>query len=149
MRLLLVEDDLELSRRLSDRLRQSGFAVDLAANTADAIEWPDLNQFAAIILDLGLPDGDGMEVIKRWRDTGIKVPVLILTARGGWVDKVEGLNRGADDFVVKPVRFEELLARLHALFRRFSGQADDLLNGGGITIDVVAKSVKQGSKQIT
>lgn len=149
MRLLLVEDDLELSRRLSDRLRQSGFAVDLAANAADAIEWPDLNQFATIILDLGLPDGDGMEVVKRWRDTGIKVPVLILTARGDWVDKVEGLNRGADDFVVKPVRFEELLARLHALFRRFSGQADDLLNAGGITIDAAAKSVKQGSKQIT
>jgi len=149
MRLLLVEDDLELSRRLSDRLRQSGFAVDLVTNAADAIEWPDLDQFAAIILDLGLPDGDGMQVIKRWRDLGVKVPVIILTARGGWEDKVEGLNRGADDFVVKPVRFEELLARLHALIRRFSGQADDLLNAGDVTIDIAAKSVKQGNKQIT
>lgn len=148
MRLLLVEDEPELSRRLSDRLRRSGFAVDLATSASDAGVWPDLNQFAAIILDLGLPDGDGMAVLKAWRKSGIKVPILILTARGGWEDKVEGLNSGADDFVVKPVRFEELLARLQALFRRFSGQADDLLNAGGLTIDIAAKSVKRGSEII-
>lgn len=149
MRLLLVEDDPELLRRLSDRLRKAGFAVDLVSCVADAIDWPDLDQFSAIILDLGLPDGDGLSILRSWRKSGVKVPVLILTARGGWEDKVEGLNSGADDFVVKPVRFEELLARLHALFRRFAGQADDLLSAGGITIDIAAKSVMQGSRKIT
>lgn len=148
MRLLLVEDDPELSRRLSDRLRRSGFAVDLASSAAEASDWPDLNQFSAIILDLGLPDGDGMSILKDWRKAGIKVPLLILTARGGWEDKVEGLNSGADDFVVKPVRFEELLARLHAMLRRFSGQADDLLQAGGLTIDVAAKTVMRGTEAI-
>lgn len=148
MRLLLVEDDPELSRRLSDRLHRSGFAVDLAMSAADAAVWPDLNQFAAIILDLGLPDGDGVSVLKGWRKSGVKAPVLILTARSDWEDKVEGLNSGADDFVVKPVRFEELLARLHALFRRVSGQVDDLATAGGLTINIAAKTVHRGNNEI-
>ena len=148
MRILLVEDDPELSRRLSDRLYRAGFAVDTAETAADAADWPDMHRFAAIILDLGLPDGDGISLLTGWRNVGIKVPILILTARGGWEDKVKGLNSGADDFVVKPVRFEELLARLHALFRRSTGQADDILCAGGLEIDVAAKSVHRGKDQL-
>ena len=140
MRLLLVEDDAELGRRLSDRLRGAGYAVDLATTRAEAELWPDLAHMAAIILDLGLPDGDGMQVLSYWRTRRVETPILILTARGSWQDKVEGLNAGADDFVVKPVRFEELQARLNALFRRHGGRADNAMCVGGITLDPVART---------
>ncbi len=138
MRLLLVEDDAELRRRLSERLAASGMAVDCAATAADARDWPDVHQMAAIILDLGLPDGDGMDLLRHWRARGELVPILILTARGNWREKVEGLNCGADDFLVKPVRFEELLARLHALWRRGKGRSDNQLNVGAMSLDPVA-----------
>lgn len=120
MRLLLVEDDVELGRRLSDRLRGADFAVELATSRSMAEDWPDLDQLGAIILDLGLPDGDGLDLVRHWRAARVETPIVILTARGSWQDKVEGLNAGADDFVVKPVRFEELLARLNALLDRKS-----------------------------
>ncbi len=140
MRLLLVEDDVELGRRLSERLRGAGYAVDLAITRAEAELWPDLHHMAAIILDLGLPDGDGMQVLAHWRARGVATPTLILTARGSWQDKVEGLNAGADDFVVKPVRFEELQARLNALFRRHGGRAENTISAGGITLDPIART---------
>lgn len=139
MRVLLVEDDAELRRRLADRLTGAGLAVDCAATAADARAWPDLGQLAAIILDLGLPDGDGLDVLRGWRAQGQTVPILILTARGDWRDKVEGLNSGADDFIVKPVRFEELMARLHALWRRGPSRSANALAAGPITIDPVAQ----------
>ncbi len=141
MRLLLVEDDPELGRRLLHRLRGAGYAVDLATTRAEAELWPDLDHMAAIILDLGLPDGDGMQVLAHWRARKVATPILILTARGSWQDKVDGLNAGADDFVVKPVRFEELQARLNALFRRHGGRADNVISAGGIMLDPVARSV--------
>lgn len=140
VRLLLVEDDAELRRRLSERLTGSGMAVDCVATAADARDWPDVHQMAAIILDLGLPDGDGMDLLRFWRARGELVPILILTARGNWREKVEGLNCGADDFLVKPVRFEELLARLHALWRRGKGRSDNLLHFGAISLDPVAST---------
>ena len=140
MRLLLVEDDVELGRRLSDRLRGAGYAVDLATTRAEAELWPDLQHMAAIILDLGLPDGDGMQVLAHWRARRVATPILILTARGSWQDKVEGLNAGADDFVVKPVRFEELQARLNALFRRHGGRVDNAMCAGGITLDPIGRT---------
>ncbi|MBD3730688.1 MAG: response regulator transcription factor [Sphingomonadales bacterium] len=142
MRLLLVEDDAELGRRLSDRLRGADFAVDLATCRADGEAWPDLDKIAAIVLDLSLPDGDGIELLRHWRAAGVATPVIILTARGSWQDKVEGLNAGADDFVVKPVRFEELLARLNAQFRRHGGQRDNRLEAGGLVLDPLARSVE-------
>lgn len=141
MRLLLVEDDPELSRRLSERLTSAGFAVDLATEAEQAKVWPNIEQLSAIILDLGLPDGEGGDLLIHWRKMQVAVPILILTARGSWQDKVEGLNAGADDFVVKPVRFEELLARLHALIRRQIGRPDNLLIVGGLTLDLAAKTV--------
>jgi two-component system, OmpR family, response regulator len=149
MRLLLVEDDIELGRRLSDRLRGAGYAVDLATTRAEAELWPDLHHMAAIILDLGLPDGDGMQVLSLWRAQRVETPILILTARGSWQDKVEGLNAGADDFVVKPVRFEELLARLNALFRRHGGRADNTISAGGITLDAAARTAMLNGAALT
>jgi len=141
MRLLLVEDDEQLARRLSDRLRGAAFAVDLARNRAEGEDWPDMDKMAAVILDLGLPDGTGMDLLRFWRARRVECPILILTARGSWQDKVEGLNAGADDFVVKPVRFEELLARLNALFRRHAGKHDPWLEEAGIRLDPVSRTV--------
>ncbi|NBC37396.1 response regulator [Novosphingobium sp. FSY-8] len=140
MRVLLVEDDAELRRRLSERLAGVGLAVDCAANAADARDWPDVDQMAAVILDLGLPDGDGLDLLRDWRRRGILVPILILTARGNWRDKVEGLNAGADDFIVKPVRFEELQARLHALWRRGAGRSATVLTAGRVAVDPAAQT---------
>lgn len=140
MRLLLVEDDAELGRRLSERLRSAGFAVDLARNSAEAEAWPDLDKMGAIILDLGLPDGDGIDLLRQWRAKRTDCPILILTARGSWQDKVEGLNAGADDFVVKPVRFEELLARLNALFRRHLGKRESGIVLGNLALDPLGQT---------
>ncbi|WP_067733195.1 response regulator transcription factor [Novosphingobium naphthalenivorans] len=142
MRLLLVEDDEQLAERLSDRLRSADFAVDVARNREEGEAWPDMDKMAAVVLDLGLPDGTGMDLLKYWRQRKVDCPILILTARGSWQDKVEGLNAGADDFVVKPVRFEELLARLHALLRRQSGSRDTWIEEAGIRLDPVAREVQ-------
>lgn len=139
MRIMLVEDDPELGRRLAERLDRAGFAVDWVQTAAMARDWPDVGLTAAIILDLGLPDGDGLDLLRHWRAQGETVPVLILTARGNWRDKVEGLNSGADDFVVKPIRFEELLARLHALWRRGRGEGTNLVTAGALALDPVAR----------
>lgn len=141
MRVLLVEDDVELGRRLTDRLRAAGFVVDCARDAEEAKAWPDLDSMAAVILDLGLPDGDGLDVLRHWRRQAEAVPILILTARGGWRDKVEGLNAGADDFVVKPVRFEELLARIHAMCRRRDGRVSPALSASSLTLDPVSRQV--------
>lgn len=149
MRLLLVEDDPELGRRLGERLRGADFAVEVARSRGEAEDWPDVDQMAAVILDLGLPDGDGIELLKHWRDLRIDTPVLILTARGSWQDKVEGLNAGADDFVVKPVRFEELLARLNALFRRQQGKRSTLIEIGDLALDPLTRLVEQAGQPLS
>lgn len=140
MRLLLVEDDPELGRRLSERLRAADFAVELATNRSEAEDWPDVDRMAAVILDLGLPDGSGLDLLRHWRNHRLETPILILTARGSWQDKVEGLNAGADDFVVKPVRFEELLARLNALFRRQQGTRATAITAGDLALDPLART---------
>jgi two-component system OmpR family response regulator len=142
MRILLVEDDEQLARRLSDRLRESSFAVDVARSVAEGEAWPDMDKIELVILDLGLPDGTGMDLLRYWRGRKVACPVLILTARGSWQDKVDGLNAGADDFVVKPVRFEELLARTHALLRRFSRSRGTCMEDAGIRLDPVSGDVE-------
>lgn len=149
MRLLLVEDDPELGRRLSDRLRGADFAVELATSRSEAEDWPDIEKMAAIILDLGLPDGDGIDLLRQWRDAHYNTPILILTARGSWQDKVEGLNAGADDFVVKPVRFEELLARLNALFRRQQGSRSTAIEVAGIALDPLARAAYKDGEPLS
>ncbi len=149
MRLLVVEDDPELGRRLSERLRAADFAVELATSRAEAVDWPDVERMAAVILDLGLPDGSGLDLLRCWRDRRVETPILILTARGSWQDKVEGLNAGADDFVVKPVRFEELLARLNALFRRQQGTRTTAITAGDLTLDPLARSATLGGETLS
>jgi len=141
LRILLVEDDEQLALRLSERLRGAGFAVDHAAARWEGEAWPDMDKLAAVILDLGLPDGSGLDLLRFWRQRAVACPILILTARGSWQDKVEGLNLGADDFVVKPVRFEELLARLHALLRRQGGARAGALETAGVRLDPVSGEV--------
>jgi len=142
LRLLLVEDDVELATRLGERLRGAGFAVDTVASRTDGEQWPDLDKLGAVVLDLNLPDGSGLDLLRFWRARRLTVPVIILTARGSWQDKVEGLNAGADDFVVKPVRFEELLARLHAVWRRQQGGSDRWLERGALRLDPVGKQAE-------
>ncbi len=149
MRLLLVEDEPELGRRLSERLRKADFAVDLATTYAEAESWPDLDKMGAIILDLGLPDGSGVDLLHEWRASRVDCPILILTARDSWQDKVEGLNAGADDFVVKPVRFEELLARLNAQFRRHLGKRANVLEVGDLQLDPVSHEVRLAGETIS
>lgn len=140
MHILLVEDDPELAKRIAARLSAAGFSIDRVGSGEEALAWPDVEELAAIVLDLGLPDISGIEVLKGWRARKSPTPVIILTARGSWQEKVEGLNAGADDFVVKPVRSEELVARLHAVIRRAAGQSTNVIRAGRITVDPVAKS---------
>ena len=118
MRLLVAEDDAELGPRLRERLVRAGYAVDLAANGVDAAHLGATEPYDAVILDLGLTGRDGLAVLRDWRATGRTVPVLILTARNGWAERVEGLQAGADDYLGKPFHPEELLARVQALLRR-------------------------------
>jgi two-component system OmpR family response regulator len=145
MRLLLVEDDAELGPRLRERLQAAGFAVDLARSSAEAENWPDLDKIGAIILDLGLPDGSGLDLLRQWRSQRVSCPILILTARGSWQEKVEGLNAGADDFIVKPVRFEELVARLNAQSRRTQGKRENAIFAGDLRLDPVTREASLAS----
>ncbi len=135
MRILLVEDDRDLGPAIARALREDNFAVDLATNGVDAAHLGETERFDAAVLDLGLPGRDGISVLKAWRDAHRDLPVLILTARDGWSDKVAGFKAGADDFLVKPFRVEELVMRLRALMRRAAGHAQALLACGPLSFD--------------
>lgn len=135
MRLLLVEDDPRLRAEVGDLLRASGYVVETAADGETAWFLGDTEDYAAIILDLGLPRLDGLTVLKRWREAGRRLPVLVLTARGGWMERVEGIDAGADDYLPKPFRPEELLARLRALLRRAAGQGSSVTPVGDLVLD--------------
>jgi two-component system, OmpR family, response regulator len=135
MRILLVEDDPTLRAQLRTGLHEAGYAVDEADNGRDAHFLGDTETFDAVVLDLGLPVLDGLSVLKRWRSAGRGVPVLILTARDNWSEKVAGIDAGADDYLTKPFHMEELLARLRALIRRAGGLASPLLVCGELALD--------------
>ncbi|MDM7942003.1 MAG: response regulator transcription factor [Hydrogenophaga sp.] len=135
MRILLVEDDPTLRAQLRTGLHEAGYAVDEADNGRDAHFLGDTETFDAVVLDLGLPVLDGLSVLKRWRSAGRAVPVLILTARDNWSEKVAGIDAGADDYLTKPFHMEELLARLRALIRRAGGLASPLLVCGELALD--------------
>ena len=141
MRVLIVEDEARLSRQLAKAIADAGYAVDCAADGERADFLSHTEQYDAVVLDLGLPRVDGLTVLRRWRESGIGVPVLVLTARGSWHEKVQGIDGGADDYVAKPFRMEEVLARLRALIRRASGQTGALLRCGAITLDPRAARV--------
>ena len=143
MRLLLVEDDVELAAGIAADLRRAGFAVDTADNGVDA-EYLGLEQvFDGVILDLGLPGKPGLDVLRSWRDRGLETPVLVLTARDAWTDRVTGLKSGADDYLGKPFHFEELLARIDALLRRSTGRAAPGLSVAGLALDEERQRVRR------
>ena len=135
MRVLVVEDEASLAERLIDALGAGGYAADAAADGARADYLAHTEGYDAIILDLGLPAIDGLTLLRRWREAGIRVPVLILTARDSWHEKVQGIDGGADDYVAKPFQMEEVLARLRALIRRAAGQVTAELRAGEVTLD--------------
>ncbi|MEO6377405.1 MAG: response regulator transcription factor [Caulobacteraceae bacterium] len=135
MRILVIEDDPELSRRLRQGLEQAGFAVDCADNGLDGYDLGRSADYDAVVLDLGLPDMPGLTILKRWRAAGRDQPVLILTGRGAWTERVEGLNAGADDYMAKPFQVAEVAARLNALIRRTGGRASPVLRRGKIELN--------------
>jgi two-component system OmpR family response regulator len=135
MRLLLIEDEETLRQQLALGLKRAGYAVDEADNGQDGLFLGDSENYDAVILDLGLPRMDGLSVLKRWRANVRFMPVLILTARDGWYEKVEGIDAGADDYLVKPFQMEELLARIRALIRRSQGLASPLLECRSIALN--------------
>src|ERR1700740_1842766 len=134
MRVLVVEDDPDLSRQLKQALGDVGYAVDHAADGEEAHYLGEAEPYDVIVLDLGLPKIDGVSVLERWRREGRQTPVLILTARAAWSDKVSGFDAGADDYLTKPFHTEELLARLRALLRRSAGHAAPNLSCGGLRL---------------
>ncbi len=135
MRLLVVEDDKDLNRQIATALVQAGYAVDRAYDGEEGWFLGDTESYDAIVLDLGLPKKDGIAVLKDWRAAGRTTPVLILTARDRWSDKVQGFDVGADDYVAKPFHIEEILARLRALLRRATGHASSELTCGPVRLD--------------
>ncbi len=135
MRILIVEDEPNLSRQLRQTLESAGYAVDSARDGEEGQYLGETEAYDAVILDLGLPEVDGLTVLDRWRKSGRKMPVLVLTARDSWSDKVAGLDAGADDYLAKPFQSEELIARLRALIRRASGNASAELVAGDVRMD--------------
>ncbi len=135
MRILVAEDEKCLSEQLATALRQAGYAVDTATDGERTDFLTQTEPYDAVVLDLGLPKIDGMTLLRRWREARLAIPILVLTARGSWHEKVQGIDGGADDYVAKPFRMEELLARLRALIRRASGHVTPLLRCGAVAVD--------------
>ena len=133
--MLVVEDETKLAEQLSAALTGAGYAVDHAGDGARADYLAQTERYDAVVLDLGLPKVDGLSVLRRWREGGLAFPVIILTARGSWHEKVQGIDSGADDYVAKPFRMEELLARLRGLIRRASGHVTPEIRCGNVALD--------------
>ncbi len=143
MRVLVVEDEPRLSQALAQALAAAGYAVDTAAD-GDHADFLSLTEgYDAVVLDLGLPGVDGLTVLRRWRAAGVDVPVLVLTARGSWHEKVQGIDSGADDYVGKPFQMEEVLARVRALIRRSHGRSTPLVQVGDLTLDPRGATITQ------
>ena len=149
MRVLLVEDEPTLRAQLRAGLQEAGYAVDEADNGRDGHHLGASEAFDAVILDLGLPVLDGISVLKQWREAGLTLPVLILTARESWHEKVAGIDAGADDYLAKPFHMEELLARVRALIRRAQGLASPLLHCGALTLDTRSSRVTLNGLPVT
>ena len=148
MRLLVVEDDPDLRRQLTAALGDAGYAVDAAKDGEEGHFLGDTEPYDAVVLDLGLPIIDGVSVLEKWRRAGRKMPVLILTARDRWSDKVAGFDAGADDYVAKPFHMEEVLARIRALLRRAAGHATSELSAGPVVLDTKSSRVSVGGMPV-
>ena len=148
MRALVAEDEGRLSKQLSAVLREHGYAVDCAADGERADFLAQTESYDVVLLDLGLPRIDGLTILRRWRDAGLTVPVMVLTARGSWSEKVQGIDSGADDYMSKPFRMEELLARLRGLIRRSRGLPTSELRSGGVTMDSRTGRVTRDGEEV-
>ena len=135
MKILVIEDELSLARQLMAAFAQAGYAVDHAADGEQADFRVQTEKYDAVVLDLGLPKTDGLTLLRNWRSAGLTMAVLILTARNTWQDKVRGIDTGADDYVTKPYRIEEVLARVRGLIRRTTGQTSPELRAGAIILE--------------
>ncbi len=148
MRILVVEDDADLNRQLANALGEAGYAVDKALDGEDGYFLGDTEPYDLIILDLGLPKMDGISILEQWRRSNKLMPVLILTARDRWSDKVQGMDAGADDYLAKPFHMEELLARVRALMRRAAGHAKSEIECGPLRLDTKSARVSCDGQQI-
>lgn len=148
MRLLVVEDEPELALQLQGALQAAGYAVDHADNGIDAEHLGSVEPYAAIVLDIGLPQRDGLTVLAAWRRQGMNRPVLLLTARASWQEKVRGIDAGADDYLAKPFQMEELVSRLRALIRRSAGLASAVLQHGDVVLDTRSCTLAVGGHAV-
>lgn len=148
MRVLVVEDEATLASQLAERLRAEGMVVDLAGDGREGLYFGNEFEFDVAVVDVGLPEIDGLSLIRQLRESERRFPILILTARDGWQDKVTGLEAGADDYLAKPFHFEELIARIRALVRRAAGFASATLSCGPIHLDTTTKEVRVGEERI-
>lgn len=148
MRILVVEDEPNLARQVKASLEDAGYAVDVVGDGEEAHFMGETEPYDAIILDLGLPVMDGVSVLEKWRSAGLSMPVLILTARDTWTDKVAGLDAGADDYLTKPFKIEELLARLRALIRRSAGHASSEIACGLVVLNTKTSKVTTDGRAI-
>lgn len=148
MRVLIVEDEPRIAADIRAGLEQAGFAVDHVGDGEAAWFQADVEPYDAMVLDLGLPRLDGLSVLKRLRAAESALPVLILTARDGWRERVDGINAGADDYLPKPFRMEELVARLHAILRRAAGHASTVLRAGEVELDLRTKSASVSGRAL-
>ena len=142
IRILIVEDEVALAEHLAEAISAVGFDADMASDGAEALFLGKTTDYDAVILDLGLPKVSGLDVLRQWRAEGRLMPVVILSARGTWSERVEGLNLGADDYMAKPFHAAEVVARLRALIRRSSGNPGPFLERGRVTIDLVANAAR-------
>jgi two-component system, OmpR family, response regulator len=149
VRVLVVEDEHALTEQLRTALSQTGHAVDIAADGARADFLVQTETYDAVLLDLGLPGTDGLSLLRRWREHGIGVPVLVLTARGSWSERVLGIDSGADDYLAKPCRLEEVLARVRALIRRAHGHSQPVIHCGAVTLDPRQSLVTVNGRTVT
>jgi two-component system OmpR family response regulator len=148
MRILIVEDDKDLNRQLAEALSDAGYVVDKTYDGEEGHFLGDTEPYDAVVLDIGLPQMDGISVVERWRRAGRKMPVLMLTARDRWSDKVAGIDAGADDYVAKPFHIEEVLARVRALIRRAAGHASSELECGPLRLDTKASKADVDGKPL-
>ena len=148
MRALIVEDDAPLLAQITEALAAQGYSVDTARDGEEGGFLGETEPYDAIVLDLGLPKRDGLAVLRDWRKARVATPVLILTARDSWRDKVDGLDAGGDDYLAKPFAMAELLARLRALIRRAAGQADPVLRAGEVEFDTRAKAATRAGAPV-
>jgi DNA-binding response OmpR family regulator len=148
MRVLVVEDEERIRRDISAHLEAIGYVTHGIGDGESAWFLGDTEDFDAVVLDLGLPKLDGLTLLRRWRDNGRDMPVLILTARGSWSERVEGIDAGADDYLIKPFRMEELIARVRALIRRAAGKSSPVLNAHGVLLDTRRARVSVAGKPI-